>query len=66
MESTYDKHDKNPYFFVTTEPNRMGGGGGGGGGFRQNAGNISYSIIILKHIQIDIQFWKLLMLKVWL
>ena len=25
---------------------------------------ISYSFIILKHIQIDLQFWKLLMLKV--
>ena len=25
---------------------------------------ISYSCIILKHIQIDLQFWKLLMLKV--
>ena len=23
MESTYDKYNKNPYFFVTTEPNRM-------------------------------------------
>ena len=24
MEGTHDKHNKNPYFFVTTEPNRMG------------------------------------------
>ena len=24
MEDIHDKHNKNPYFFVTTEPNRMG------------------------------------------
>ena len=29
MEGTYDLPNKNPYFFVTTKPNRMG--------FRQNA-----------------------------
>ena len=29
MEGTYDKHIKNPYFFMTTEP----------WGFRQNADN---------------------------
>ena len=27
---------------------------------------ISYSFTIQKQIQIDLQFWKLLMLKVWL
>ena len=58
MEGTYDKHNKYPYFFVTTEPNRKG--------FSPIMQIISYSFIILKHIQIDLQFWKLLMLKVWL
>ena len=61
MESTYDKHKKkkkkkkkkNPYFFVTTEPNRIGI-------FAEMQILISYSFIILKHIQIDLSFWKLL------
>ena len=44
MESNYDKHNKNPYFFATTKPNRMG--------FFAEM-QISYSFIILKHIQID-------------
>ena len=43
MESTYDTPNKNPHFFVITEPNR----------FCRNAD--SYSFIILKHIQIDLQ-----------
>ena len=46
MESTDDKHNKNPYFFVTTEPNRMRG-------VFAEMQIISYSFIILKHIQID-------------
>ena len=56
MEGTYDMPYKNPYFFVTTEPNRMG--------FFAEMQIISYSIIILKYIQINSQFQKLLMLKV--
>ena len=49
---------KNPYFFMTTEPNRMG--------FFAEVQMISYNSIILKHIQINSQFRKILMLKVWL
>ena len=29
MEGSYDRPNKNPYFFVTTEPNRMGFSGDG-------------------------------------
>ena len=47
---------KNPYLFVTTEPNRMG--------VFAEMQIISYNIIILKHIQINSQFRKILMLKV--
>ena len=47
-------NNKNPYFFVTTKTD---------GVFAQMQ-IISSSFIILKHIQIDLQFWKLLMLKV--
>ena len=47
MEGTYDsKHKKNPYYFVTTEPNQMA--------FFAKMQIISYSFIILKHIQIDL------------
>ena len=58
MESTYYKHNKNPYFFVTTEPNLNG--------VFTKMQIISYSFIILKNIQIDLQFCKLLVQKVWL
>ena len=50
MEGTYGIPNKNPHFFVTTEPNRMQ--------IR------SYIFIILKHIQVTSHFRKLLMLKV--
>ena len=59
MESTYDKHNKNPYFFVTSEEKKLDE-------VFTEMQMISYSFIILKHIQIDLQFSKLLMLKVWL
>ena len=42
-------------FFVTTEPNRMG--------FFAEMQIISYNCIVLKHIQINSQFQKILMLK---
>ena len=51
MESVYDKpggeKKKNPYFFVTTEQSD---------GIFAKVQMISYSFIILKHIQIDLQF----------
>ena len=47
---------KSPYFFVTTEPNRMG--------VFAELQIISYNSIILKHIQINSQFRKILMLRV--
>ena len=56
MEGTYDIPNKNPHFFVTTEPNRMG--------FFAEVQIVSYISIILKHIQVSLQFRKLLMLKV--
>ena len=55
MEGTYDIPNKNPCFFVTTEPNRM---------FFAKMQIISYIFIILQHIQVSSQFRKLLMLKV--
>ena len=57
MEGTRDMPYKNPYFFMTNGPNRMPG-------FFVEMQIISYSFIILKHIQINLQFRKLLMLKV--
>ena len=43
---------------MSTEPNRMR--------VFAEMQIISYSFMILKHIQIGLQFWKQLMLKVWL
>ena len=56
MVGTYDIPNKNPLFFVTTEPNWMG--------FFAEMQIISYIFILLKHIQVSSQFQKLLMLKV--
>ena len=56
MEGTYDIPYKNHYFFVTTEPNQME--------FSVIMQISSYRFIILEHIEIRPQFWKLLMLKV--
>ena len=58
MEGTYDMPYKNSYFVVTkmtTEPNQVG--------FIARIQIISYNFINLKHIQINSQFQKLLMLK---
>ena len=56
MEGTYDIPNKNPHFFVTTEPNRMG--------FSPKCRQLVICVIILKHIQVSSQFRELLMLKV--
>ena len=56
MESTYDKHNKNPYFFFYYWTKSDG--------VFAEMHIISYSFRILKHIQIDLQIWKLLMLKI--
>ena len=48
MEGTYDVPNTNPHFFVTTQLNRMG--------FFAELQIICYNVIILKHIQIDLQF----------
>ena len=56
MKGAYDIPNKNPYFFMTTEPNWMG--------VFVEMQIISYIFIILKHIQVSSHFQKLLMLKV--
>ena len=50
-KGSYDMPYKNPYFFVTTEPDRL------------EMQISSYKFIILKYIQINSQFRKILMLK---
>ena len=57
-EGTYEIPNKNPHFFVITEPKSDG--------VFTEMQIISYICIILKHIQVSSQFLKLLMLEVWL
>ena len=62
MEGTHDIPYKNSYFFVTNVlMNQIGWGFG-----KMQVISYTCSFIILKHIQIDSQFWILLMLKLWL
>ena len=58
MEGTYDIPNKNPHFFLNNWTKSDG--------VFAKMQIISYSFIILKHIQVSSQFRKLLMLKVWL
>ena len=58
MEGTYDKPGMTKIHISSwyTEPNGMG--------FLPKCRQLVIVLIVLKHIQIDLQYWKLLMLKV--